>query len=199
MKKTFDIANIFSFSWQIYKKNWLLLIGLSFLALVVPSTLSLGASHANPSLFFSLVTFLFTLLIDIVIYTVCLSLVENQPLSLSSLSVKQIISFFIARVLFYLIIMAGLFLLIFPALMWGMQFLLHPYFIIDKKRGPLEALKESKNAVYGHKWRLFAFTILAFLFNLAGLLCFGVGVFITLPITWIGFAKIYVILAKTYD
>jgi uncharacterized membrane protein len=102
-----------------------------------------------------------------------------------------VIRYIIASVLYSLIVIAGFILLIFPGFMWMMKYQMFQYFIIDKKMKPIEALKESGKITQGSRWNLFFFFILAALMNLAGMLVFGVGLFVTMPVTAMSFVWIY--------
>lgn len=85
----------------------------------------------------------------------------------------------------------GVLLLLVPSIIWGIQFSLYPYFIVEKRLGPIKALKASSRATMGAKWDLFIFCILLGLINIAGALVFLVGLFITIPISMVAFAYVY--------
>jgi len=65
------------------------------------------------------------------------------------------------------------------------------YFVIDKGLGPIKALKASSQATERAKWSLFVFLILCGLINLAGALCFIVGLFATIPMVMVAMALVY--------
>ena len=93
----------------------------------------------------------------------------------------------------------GFILLIVPAIIWGIQFSLYPYFIVEKRLGPIEALKASSRATKGAKWDLFLFWLLLVLINIAGFLVFVVGLFATIPTSMIAYAYVYRKLTKESD
>jgi len=65
------------------------------------------------------------------------------------------------------------------------------YFVIDKKLGPITALRASSRATMGAKLSLFVFGILCGLINFVGVLCFIVGLFATFPTVMVAMALVY--------
>ncbi|MHC4216781.1 MAG: hypothetical protein ACYSWP_25880 [Planctomycetota bacterium] len=55
------------------------------------------------------------------------------------------------------------------------------YFVIDMGMGPVKALKASSRATMDAKWNLWLFSIVCGLVNVAGFLCFIVGLVVTVP------------------
>lgn len=65
------------------------------------------------------------------------------------------------------------------------------YFVVDKGLGPINALKASSLTTMDAKGSLFLFGILCCLINLLGVLCFGIGIFATLPTVMVAMALAY--------
>jgi hypothetical protein len=65
------------------------------------------------------------------------------------------------------------------------------YFVVDKRLGPVNALKASSRATMGAKFSLFVFGILCGLINILGMLCFLVGLFATIPTVMLAMAFVY--------
>jgi uncharacterized membrane protein len=95
-----------------------------------------------------------------------------------------------ASVLYVLITVGGLILIIIPGIFWAIRFSFAPIIVIDTKIGPIKALKESYAITCGNFWKLFGFFVVMMLFNLLGLIIFGIGLLITIPVTT--FASIYI-------
>lgn len=100
-------------------------------------------------------------------------------------------SYLIANILYMLILLAGFILLVFPAFIWGARYALYGYFIVDRKAGPIEALKLSAKATMGAKWDLFAYYFVSFFLVIAGILCLIIGLFAVVPMLWIASALVY--------
>lgn len=100
-------------------------------------------------------------------------------------------SWVVASFLFGIMFILGLVLLIIPAFYVGARYGFFPFFILDKNSGPLEALSQSAQATEGIRWPIFLLFLACMGLNLLGLLFFGIGLFITVPVTLIALAKVY--------
>jgi uncharacterized membrane protein len=65
------------------------------------------------------------------------------------------------------------------------------YFVVDQGYGGLAALQTAWRACDGQHGQVLLYALVAFFLNMAGVACCGVGLFVTLPISAIGFAIIY--------
>jgi hypothetical protein len=82
---------------------------------------------------------------------------------------------------------------------FSLKFCLVNYFIVDKKVGPVEALKLSAKATEGAKWNLFIFAIILALLNILGTLALLVGLLATAPTSMVAFAYVYRKLEKSMN
>jgi uncharacterized membrane protein len=93
-------------------------------------------------------------------------------------------------ILTLLSVIGGLILLIIPGIFWAIRFSFASIIIVDTKIGPVAAMKESYAITKGQFWHILGFWIVIGLFNLLGLILFGVGLLITVPVS--ALASIYV-------
>jgi uncharacterized membrane protein len=89
-----------------------------------------------------------------------------------------------------LTIIGGLILLIIPGIFWAVRFSFSPIVVIDTKLGPVASMKESWAITKGQFWKILGFWVVIGLFNLAGLIVFGIGLLVTVPVSTL--ASIYV-------
>ncbi len=82
------------------------------------------------------------------------------------------------------LITIGLILLIAPGIYLAVSYLFASLLLLDKGRDFWPALEESRRAVTPRWFGFFAFFLLLLLINLAGLLCLGVGLAISFPVTY---------------
>lgn len=115
---------------------------------------------------------------------ITLALYDNKEARFSDLFSRAdlILPYVGAAILYGLIVFGGVILLIIPGIIWAMQFGFYKYLVVDKKLGPVEALKASSKMTKGHRWNIFLLTLLVLLINILGLLALGVGLFITIPV-----------------
>ena len=97
----------------------------------------------------------------------------------------------LAALLVSAIVIVGFFLLIVPGIIFACKLAFTPYLVMDRKMTVIEAVKGSWSMTSGHAWKVFLIGLLAVPISIAGLICFGVG--IILSIMWISmaFASLY--------
>lgn len=78
-----------------------------------------------------------------------------------------------------------------PVIYLSIRFYFAPYLLVDRGVGPVEALKMSWKASYAVQGRIFLFVLLALLIMIIGLMCFIVGVLVSMIITMYAQAALY--------
>ncbi len=128
---------------------------------------------------------------------VALDLLDGKKVSLQKvftdrISVKGILFFVIACLIYKLLVVLGLFIFVIPGVIISVIFCLWPFYMVDKGYGPIKSLIASLKAVQGiNVWDVFLFIVLCSAINVLGLLVLGVGLFITIPLTLIAFTHVY--------
>jgi len=97
---------------------------------------------------------------------------------------------FLASLLAGVLTFAGLILLIIPGIYFALRFSMVRYAVIEGA-GVMESFEKSTALTDGHKWQLLGLFVVFGLVNLIGLLLLGVGLLITVPITAIAAAHVY--------
>jgi uncharacterized membrane protein len=146
------------------------------------------------SLIFNLGYLLLTIAINIVGIKIALKFCDNDEreiLQVISFTPSIFLRFAAGYILYSLLIAAGLVLLIVPGLIFMVKYQYVIYFIADKDTEIGEAFKKSSAVTSGIKWELFVFLILLSLINMAGVICFFVGLFVTIPVTMVAMAYVY--------
>jgi uncharacterized membrane protein len=193
----FSIKESLSYGWETFKKRpWffvvfsLIVIGIN----MIPGIF--GNETLHPDTFNRLLSFLGTILSWIVTLgtiNFALKIYENKPTPYSSLfeKWKLIFPFFVASVLYGLIIFGGIILLIIPGIIWSLKFQFFPYAMVDRKTGIMESLKFSSKITAGSKWKIFLFNLAQGLTMLLGLLLLGIGILAAIPVTTMAEVYIY--------
>jgi uncharacterized membrane protein len=200
MANDFSIGDALSFGWNVMKKNFLLFlyIMLTFIGLEVISNLS---ARARLGFIVVAAVLVIIMILKLGAIRIALDILDNRKVSY-----KQLISqpslfpdYLIGTVLYLLIIVGGLILLVVPGIIWALKFQFYDYYIVDKKLGPIEALKRSAKATYGYKWDLFLFWLAIIGINIVGALALLVGLFATIPTSEMAFAWTYRKLDAKYE
>ena len=95
------------------------------------------------------------------------------------------------------IIVIGLVLLIVPGIIFACKLAFTPYLVVDRKMGVMEAIEESWRMTGGHAWKVFFIGLLAIPICIAGLLCFIVGIIISIMLVSLAFASLYHAVSST--
>jgi uncharacterized membrane protein len=90
-----------------------------------------------------------------------------------------------------LVIAAGLILLIVPGIIFALMFMFAPLIVIERERGPIDAMKASNRVTRGHKWPLLGLVALLILINVLGVLALVVGLLVSVPVSTLAFMHAY--------
>lgn len=97
----------------------------------------------------------------------------------------------LANILVGAIVTVGFMLLIIPGIIFACKLIFTPYLVVDRKMEVIEAIKESWRMTNGHAWEVFFMGLLAILLSIAGLICFGVGIIVSIMWIRLAFASLY--------
>jgi hypothetical protein len=129
------------------------------------SLVAFGAKSSLGSQGSSNVTGLANLIFLLALPTYALAIADRRPISVSqffAFNFSKYLSLLGASILFFLIIVASVFLLVVPVVWTLPWFILFSYFIVERGIGPIDALKASKDLTKNHLgkvWGLFGATI----------------------------------------
>ncbi|MEA2056424.1 MAG: hypothetical protein U9O78_01755 [Patescibacteria group bacterium] len=191
--------NYFSQAWEIFQKKWKFLYKAFLIILLVQIVVSLLGCYYEEntlqlvSLMTSLAGSFLNLIMSMGLTILLLRVVRNEDASISQLfDVKQNILVYIwASVRVNLIVIAGFILLVIPGIIWGIKYSFVQFLVIDKRVKAKEAMKMSAKMTEGIKGKIFVFGLFSFFVNLLGFLAFGVGLLISIPVSYLAFALLY--------
>jgi len=203
--RVFSISEALRFGWNTTKSNFGFFVGFLIvfgLLLIVPYIIALRVSEINIflGLILQIADFALTILVSVGFLKVTLRFCDQEKGRLSDLfsQYRLFFKYFLAYILYGLIVLGGIILFIIPGIIWAIKFQFFPYLIIDKKLGPIEALKQSAAITQGVKWQLWVFSLATWVVNIIGALLLIVGLFVTIPVTMLATAFVYrKLLART--
>lgn len=105
---------------------------------------------------------------------------------------------FLASLLVGVLTFAGLILLIIPGIYFALRFSMVRYAVIEGV-GVMESFERSTTLTDGQKWQLLGLAAVVILINIVGILLFVVGLLVTIPVTMIAFAHVYLKLKSHAD
>ena len=97
----------------------------------------------------------------------------------------------LANVLVGVIVFIGFVLLIIPGIIFACKLVFTPYLVVDRKIQVIEAVKQSWRMTNGHAWKVFLSGLLAIPISIAGLICFGVGIIVSIMWIRLALASLY--------
>lgn len=194
----FSISSTFREAWKIYKSRWVFLSAIFLFSLLLPLIpqllqMMLPENATFSRLLIGLIHLFLMVVATMGFLAITIKVARQEESSWSDFFqvVPLFPSFLWGQILFYLSIIGGLLLLIIPGIVWGIKFSLWPYFVLDRHYSGFESLKASGRVVYGVKWDIFMLWIATCLLNLLGGLLLGVGLLVTVPVTLISWALVY--------
>ena len=96
-----------------------------------------------------------------------------------------------AGILYYLMVMAGLLLLVVPGVYLALRFVMYQNAIVDRNLGIMEAFRYSSELTRNNKLSLFGLVIMIILIMIAGTVALVVGLIYAIPLATVAFALAY--------
>ncbi len=146
---------------------------------------------------FSLLSWVVGIFIHMAVVRVSLRFNHGETAELEDLwaGYPKFPEFLVGSILYFLLVLAGMILLIIPGIYWAVRYQFFGYCIMDRDVGPVEAMKMSGRITRGSWWNLFWLGILQFLVVLLGILACCVGLFWAMPTAMVAHGYAYVKLA----
>lgn len=196
--QSFSMNEAIKFGWNTTKKNLGFLILLEILTVGIILILQLGKStidknQAGIIFLASLLVYIIQMGLELGWLNISLKYIKKKQVKLSDLTAQagQLPSYIGAGILYSMIYILGFILLIIPGIIWSIKFQYFGFIILEERLGPIKALKRSAQITRGNKWKLFGFSFILVAINLLGLLCLGVGLLITMPLTMLANTYVY--------
>lgn len=194
----FSIAGALRYGWRTTLDNLAFFIWLGLLYLAITLILNGIVFKVNAySEGWAFVVGIFALvagiIMDVGLVVVALSLHDGRTARVADLFIHYPLApaYFIASLFAALMVLVGLALLIVPGIFLMVLFQFYAFHIADEGAGAVAALRRSAETTRGERWRLFLFGLLAVLINVGGALCLLVGLFLTVPVTFLAYAHVF--------
>ena len=196
--KGFESGQSIRRGWEIFKANALYLVLVFVIVSAVYGVIERAEAYEERYpfpvglmiRFGSMIAFA---LVELAIINVALKMARGAEATFDHLisGISVFIKYLIGSILYYVVIVAGLFVLVLPGIYLAIKYGFYGYLILEEDLDPLEAFKTSARMTDGIKLELFFYYILLILINVLGLLCFVVGVFVSWPVTRVALASVY--------
>lgn len=196
LSQSFSISEAIRTAWNITKGNLgfiILLETITLVIFIVSEMPQRWVKQDQAGLIVSILAYIIHIIVQLGWINISLKYIKKKKVILKDLinQLAKTPQYIIAGILYALIYLAGLILLVIPGIIWSIKFQYFGYIILEEKIGPIEALKKSAQITRGHKWQLFLFGLVLLAVNMLGLLCFIIGVFVTIPLSMLANAYVY--------
>ncbi len=195
--ESFSIQHAFSTAWEMFSKNWQLFLVIQLATSLTLFTATFLSERVLEGTFARLFADVLKLGLQLIIglglmfvYLRVYDGEETKPLDMFD-PLPLFWGYAGVVILFVLGVGLGLILLIVPGIILAAGWSLAHYIVIETNSSPVDALKESWKRTEGHKFNIALFAAIACALNLVGMLAFGIGLLITLPLTGLAYAHIY--------
>lgn len=193
--KKFSIEEALKTGWQKTKENFLFLFGVGLVTFVVTTILnSAMEDKGGISILAGIVSVIFSVFVNIGLLKIVLKLLNSEKPNIKTfleVTFSQFFRYIGTAILYGICVLVGFILLIVPGIIAILRLQFAYYYVVDKGMGPVEALKASWAATKGETFNIFLYTIVVLIMNIIGALIFGLGLIVTLPITFISLGYIY--------
>lgn len=198
-KRFFSKGEAIIYGWDALKGRFLFFLSLiilvvsinivlSSLPIFIPEEAPVAVAAAAGAIFCIILV-----LMEMGIRRISLKTIDNREPRFSDIwsAYPVLVSYIAGNILYALAVIVGLAFLIVPGIYLAIRLQFYGYLIIDKGMGAIEALKESGSLTRGVKINLFLLGLGLIALNILGAMALGVGLFITIPMTWIASAYVY--------
>ena len=192
---TISVQGALHFGWDTFKKRPGFFIGMTAIIFVVSwlTGFIIGMVGLKGNSLGSLLNLLVTTLLDLGVVATMLK-VYDAPESAKIGDLwhpHQYLPYLGATLLTGLIIVVGLILLIVPGVIAAMMLLFVKFIVVDRKMGPIEALKESARMTKGHRMSLFLLVLAIAAINIIGAILLLVPLLVTIPVSTLAMVYAY--------
>ena len=151
----------------------------------------LAKQYAHPVI--ALVSWAITTFLQLGLTRVALNLASGDEVSVGTLFSQgdKLLRSLGAGILYFLVVAAGLLLLIVPGVYLALKFSMYQSALVDKNMGVIEAFKYSSRLTQNNKLSLIGLGLLSILVVLAGALALLVGLIYAIPVVTIALALAY--------
>lgn len=194
----FQVSASLGFGWRALKAHTGLLVAgalVLFMIEFVPQAIGGLMDETRPILagFIYLAGWLLSQFASLGLLAVALKVCDGRIAGLGDMFRQgaRFLPFVAGSILYAMLCAVGLVLFVVPGIYWALTYMFYGFYILDASAGPLEAMKKSAKLTRGAKWRLLGLWMGLILLNLAGLIPFGLGLLITVPVSLVALANVF--------
>ncbi|HWO07470.1 MAG TPA: DUF975 family protein [Candidatus Paceibacterota bacterium] len=194
-----SVGESIKFGWETFKKRPWILIGGFVLAMAISGVASavLAPAEDAPMGFVPFLMMLASAVIGLFVEIGLVTFALRAHDRVEAVSINDLWNpapfwrYLGGQILVGIIVIIGFILLIVPGIIAALGLVFTSYLIIDKGRGPIEAMKESWRITKGHRWQLLLLVLAVAGLNVIGFFLLLVGLLVTVPVSMLAMIHAY--------
>ena len=194
MNNAFSIKESLSFGWNTLKGRAGFFIGAIAIVgiILITSGALLTPQHGGNALF-TILNFIISVLVDMGLVAIMLAAHENAATAELKMlwAPHPFWKYLGASILVGIVVFIGFILLIVPGIIASLGLMFTKYLVMDRKLGPVEAMKESWRITKGNRLHLLGFVLTLVGLNILGVIALLVGLLVTIPLTLLATVHVY--------
>ncbi len=201
-------GEVVTLAWERFKSHWLVLVVAYLIQMVVTQVVSIGVSalaglqgESGPALFRAwehsmpgtALSFLVQAFFMAGFLRMCLDAARGQTPRMETLFLggDRMAAMLGLTLLLTLGTVVGLVLLLVPGIIFGLGMFVAPFYVVDAKMGPIEAMRASWAATTGYKGNIFLLWLAFFGISIVGALACCVGLLAVGPLCYLATAIVF--------
>ncbi|MEM9214954.1 MAG: DUF975 family protein [Cyanobacteria bacterium P01_F01_bin.150] len=188
-----NLSKVVSESWRLFSENLVVILSV-FIVYIIVSILTSFLTAAVPEdavglvVIVNVIDFMISSFLTAGLYRFGLNIIQGRDAAVGDLfsqSASTTLKLIGLSILVGLLVLVGFILLIVPGIILALKYSMVFQVLIDERVGPLEAMDKSSQLTSGHKLQLFLLGFINLGIIILGALCFGIGLLVALPVTWL--------------
>ncbi len=197
------ISESVSWAWNRFRENMALLLAVSAVSCIVPALLEWIGEHAFSGFveaWMGIVHFIVVTTISLGSAKITLRIRDGKPVEFANLfdSFNRVPWLMLATFIMMMGTFFGVIFLIVPGIIIAIRLWFIAFVTIDEGCNAIDALKRSWDITRGFTFDLFLFCLLLIGVNILGFICLGIGVFVSMPVSWLATAYIFRFLSERH-
>ncbi len=195
----FSSIELIKSSWQDLKENWkpfytvASIYGISLLAIQIVAEL---LAFVHLGLLGGAISAIFSILLGGGFIFFLLKFIKRESVQIIDLfrlfeDMGLGANYVVMSILKSALVAIGFLLLFIPGVYLAVGYIFAPYLVIDKGFSPWQALEESRKRVHKNWFQFFIFVLVLAVLNIIGAIPLGLGLIVTIPITYVATTKLY--------
>lgn len=200
-----NVEEVLTKAWSTFKAHWHVLVGSVLIMMAVSAVFDsvqkqVGESAPFASFLVVLLSIGVSVILQIGLTQLSLNVASNKSASIHDLIGDHTLAlrYLCVSILYGLLILVGLVLLIVPGVYWAIKYSQCYLTLIDKRTGIMESFRISAALTEGNKKKLFVLLLALIGINFVGLIALIVGLLVSIPVTIVASAYIYIYLRDAH-